>query len=360
MERSIRHFFLFLLFCIFITGLSCINWSNPYEDISKAKVAFAENSLQDSDTVVVDSVYSFIFEIYLEYYIDSFTITISKNAKWNDTTVRIDDLEENPLKIDNVYYETGRIEITITTYYTDNRTSIQNIYVYGISLNAPEITIMSGTIVTDTIVTSTIPFILKVKVEDISNELTTVHINDEEFDSVYKKSNYLYYCYETFRKQNFENAPIQARIHAKNIIQESITETYWICSTSIVDTSLKIVRIQPPDSEDTVTIYEDSILINGRIDGITNDATFYYLFKKSNGTMSDTMDIITKSSNTWQRESKCSEVWNEIVFYLFNTPDIESIPLDSNVLLVNSIDTTSFKPTSELVQGGGSLSVSRH
>ncbi|MFC1476510.1 Ig-like domain-containing protein [Fibrobacterota bacterium] len=353
MRQMIRYIAVLLLLGIFTTYLSCINTANPYDDITKAKIVIAENSLKDGDTVIVDSTYSLILDIYLEYFIDRFTININKNAKWQDTTVRIDDLEENPARFDVAFYDTGRIEIKITTYYTDNRSSVQKIYVHGITVSGPKVTVMSGDVMGDTIETNTIPFTLKVRIEDASNELDTMHINDEEFDSIYKESDTLYYCYETFNEQDFENTPIQARIYAENIIQQNITETYWICSTSVVDTSIKIIRIDPPDSDDTITVYKDSISVNGRIDGITNDAAFYYLFRKINGYMSDTMNIITKSNNTWQRKSKYSGLWNRIVFYLFNTTDTGSTPIDSNVLIVNYIDTTSTGPTIVSIKGDG-------
>lgn len=353
MMQTFRNFAVIVLLGISVTYLSCVDWANPYDDIAKAKIVIAESSLKDGDTVIVDSTYFLILDIYLEHFIDRFTINIDKNAIWTDTTVRIAELEENPVRFNVAFYDTGRIEIKITTYYTDNRTSVQKIYVHGINPGGPKITAMSGNVTGDTIMTNTIPFTLKVRVEDASNELDTVHINDEEFDSIYKESNTVYYCYKTFSEQDFENTPIRAGIYAENIIQKSVTETYWICSTSVVDTSIKIFRTDPPDSLDSVTVYEDTITVNGRIDSITNNTAFYYLFMSVNGYMPNIMDIITKTNNTWQRGSKLSVSWNRVVFYLFNTMDTGSIPLDSNVLMVNYIDTTSSGPTIVSIKGNG-------
>jgi hypothetical protein len=336
MVPIIRNSATIIVLGIALTHLSCIDWVNPYDDISKSKIVITENSLRDGDTVIVDSTYSLILAVLLQEYIDSFTITIDKSAPWTDTTVCIDELNENPIRFNVVFHDTGRITIEITALYIDNRQLIQRIHVYGRHIGGPTIAVMSGSVVNDTIIADTIPFTLKVRVQDAYNELDTVYINGDVFDSICKESGYLFYCYATFSAQDFENTPIEARIYAENRIQENITETYWICST-FVDTTITIVRADPPDSVDSVAVYLDSITMSGRIDGITNGSAFYYLFMSVNGYMPDIMNIISKTNNTWQRGARLAGSWNRIVFYLFDTTDTGSTPLDSNVLIVNYV-----------------------
>lgn len=336
MVRIIKNITLLSLLCISIIYLSCIDWVNPYEDIGKARIIIAENSLKDGDTVKVDSTYQLILAVLLQEHIDRFTVEINKNASWTDTTVRIDNMKENPLTFNVAFYETGNIEIEITTYYVDNRYSTQKISVYGIMTIGPTITILSGSLQGDTINTNTIPFTLKVRIADASNKLDTtlININGVKFDSLKNEDNdQLFYCYATFYEQEFESVPIQASIHAENIVQNSLTETFWICSTD-VNTSIRIVRTSPPDVDDSITISEDSITVYGRVDGI-KDSLFYYLFMSINGFMPYVSNPINISSNIWQRGCNLSASLNRIVFYLYDTNDTVGVPLDSNVLMVN-------------------------
>ncbi len=336
MVRIIKNISLLSLFCIPILYLSCIDSVNPYDDIGKAKVIIAENSLKDGDTVNVDSTYKLILAVLLQEHIDRFTITINKNASWTDTTFDIDNMKENPITFNIAFYEAGTIEIKITTYFVDNRYFVENIYVYGVSTFGPTITILSGSLQGDTINANTIPFTLKVRIADASNKLDTtlININGVKFDSLKDEDNdQLFYCYATFYGQDFESVPIQARIYAENIVQNSLTETFWICSTD-VNTSIRIVRTSPPDVDDSITVHDDSITVYGRVDGI-KDSSFYYLFMSVNDFMPYVSNPINISSNIWQRGCNLSASLNRIVFYLYDTNDTVGVPLDSNVLMVN-------------------------
>ena len=350
MVRLIKNISFLSLFCVSIVGLSCIDWANPYEDTGKAKVIIAENSLKNGDTVKVDSTYQLILAVLLQEHIDSFTININKNASWTDTTVHIDNMNENPLTFNVAFYEAGTIEIKITTFYVNDRFSVQNIYVYGKIVSGPTITILSGSLQGDTINANTIPFTLKVRIADASNKLdsTLININGVKFDSLKNENNdQLFYCYATFYEQDFENVPIQTSIYAENIVQNGLTETFFICSTG-VNTTIRIIRVSPPDVDDSIIVDDDSITVYGRVDGI-KDSRWYHLFMSINDFMPYVSNSVNITSNIWQRGCNLSVSWNRVVFYLYDTTDTGAIPLDSNVLMVN-YETTPSQSTIESIQ----------
>ena len=155
-----------------------------------------------------------------------------------------------------------------------------------------------------------------------------------KFDSLKNENNdYLFYCYATFYEDDFVNVPIMARIYAEDIVQNSIAETFWICSPD-VNPSIRSVRTSPPDVDDSITVHDDSITVYGRVDGI-KDSSFYYLFMSVNDFMPYVSNPINISSNIWQRGCNLSASLNRIVFYLYDTNDTVGVPLDSNVLMVN-------------------------
>jgi len=322
--------------------LTCIDGINPYSDINKARVTITGNSIHDGDTLFVDSAYHLELAVELKEYIDSFSVNIDRTALWQDTTVQIDLMEKNPAQFSVILYDTGACDITIITYFVNKSSLSQKITVYGKEgqgdVTPPVISIESGLIMNNKIYVDTIPFKLKVRVNDTQSPVDTALLNNQRFDSTVKATSYQHVCYKTFNAGDFAVHPLQVSIFARDKAGNTATGIFSICTTS-VDTFITIVRTDPDD--DTVLVYQDSITVAGRVDSIINPAKFYYLFMARNDTMTGLMTIIRKSTNTWQRGSKLKKSWNRLVYYIYDTSGVSgSIPLDSNVLMVNYLDSS--------------------
>ncbi len=332
---------LLLLFCISTAILfACIDGTNPYKDYTQSKVIIADDSpLQNGDTVEVDEKKELKLAVHLFEYIDSFTIHISGSASWNDTTVNVFDGMSNPLSFAITFTGAGVNTVDIITYYKGGNILTQKITIYSGAIGdhkGPLLSVVYNNISKDTIITSTIPFTIDVKIQDTESDLDTgtFRINGKPFETIVLDNQTIAHGYYTFTQSDFSIQPITVVVYAEDIFENGSRDTFWIREGKITfDSSVTIVREDPIG--DTVISSVDSIFIEGRVDSISDSASFYSLRFYVNNSLINIASYIFLKSPDWILNCVLTDTLNTIVLVIYPKDDnLLAHPLDSNAFVV--------------------------
>jgi hypothetical protein len=340
-NRGYNHILLLLL-CISTAILfACIDGTNPYKDYSQSKVIIADDSpLQNGDTVEVDEKKELKLAVHLFEYIDSFSMHISGSASWNDTTVKVFDGMSNPLSFGITFTGAGVKTVDIITYYKGGSSILtQTITIYSIIIgdhNGPLLSVVYNNISKDTVIASTIPFTIDIKIRDTESGLDTgtFRINDKPFETIVLDNQGVAHGYYTFTQSDFNTQPVIVIVYAEDIFGNGSRDTFWIREgQTTFDSSVTIVREDPVG--DTVISNVDSISIEGRVDSISDPASFYSLRIYVNNFLLNIASYTSLTSPDWILNCVLTDTLNTILLVIYPKDDnLLEHPLDSNAFVV--------------------------
>jgi len=131
-KKSLLLTFTCFICTVFI--LSCTKWENPYLNPNDSNAVFSALGVHDGDTVPIFRKDSIGIKIYLREHLSLFSISIKKNRYWTDTIVSSDNFDNNHIRFNFSFYDTGWHEIILSSHKVNgDSAAIQNFRIYASS-----------------------------------------------------------------------------------------------------------------------------------------------------------------------------------------------------------------------------------